>query len=122
MNTQLNVYQDYVVESGSYDIWTYRKWNSGIVECWCSYNLTITINSNFGGYHYYGVIPEQNFPTGLFVETPHTMLSVTDDFGNVFALKRHSNKNTTGAMYALSPVSSDSDTVYVDIVAKGRWK
>ena len=112
----------YIVESGTSGIWYYRKWSDSTAECWGSYNLTISINSNFGDYHYYGVIAEQNFPTGLFVETPHTILSVTDDNGNIFGIKRHSNKYTTGAMYALSPVSSDSETVYVDIEAKGRWK
>lgn len=25
---------DYVVEEGTSGIWTYRKWNSGIAECW----------------------------------------------------------------------------------------
>ena len=25
---------DYVVEQGTSGIWTYRKWNSGIAECW----------------------------------------------------------------------------------------
>lgn len=26
--------QDFVVAQGTSDIWTYRKWNSGIMECW----------------------------------------------------------------------------------------
>lgn len=113
---------DYIVEEGVSDIWTYRKWNSGIAECWGSYNLTIPITTEYGGNHYYGVILERDFPTGLFLETPHTMLSITDDSGNVFALKRHSSRTTTGAMYALSLVSMANDTVYVDIEAKGKWK
>ena len=25
---------DYIVEQGTSGIWTYRKWNSGIAECW----------------------------------------------------------------------------------------
>ena len=115
----------YIVESGTSGIWYYRKWSDGTAECWCSYNLTIPINEPFDpskDYHYYGVIPEQKFPIGLFIESPLTILSVTDDYGNIFGIKRHSKQNTTGAMYAVSPVSSDSDIVYVDIEAKGRWK
>ena len=27
---------DYIVEQGVEDDWTYRKWNSGIAECWCT--------------------------------------------------------------------------------------
>ena len=120
---------DFIVEQDISGIWTYRKWNSGVAECWCSYNLTIPINNGFGHEfenelytHYYGVIAEKNFPTGLFVETPHTILSVTDNNGNIFGIKKHSNKYTTGDMYALSPVSLVKETVYVDIEAKGRWK
>ncbi|MBR3767517.1 MAG: hypothetical protein IKL10_04665 [Clostridia bacterium] len=25
---------DYVIEQGQYDLWTYRKWASGVAECW----------------------------------------------------------------------------------------
>ena len=31
---------DYVVEQGTDGIWTYRKWNSGIAECWGVYKTT----------------------------------------------------------------------------------
>lgn len=45
---------DYVVESGKSGIWTYRKWNSGIAECWGIYsasgvNLTA---SHYSGFYY----------------------------------------------------------------------
>lgn len=28
---------DYIVDQGVTDNWTWRKWNSGIAECWCDY-------------------------------------------------------------------------------------
>lgn len=31
---------DYVVASGTSGIWTYRKWNNGIAECWCKQTLS----------------------------------------------------------------------------------
>ena len=31
---KLGLIADYVVEQGTDGIWTYRKWNSGIAECW----------------------------------------------------------------------------------------
>lgn len=31
---RLGVISDWVVEQGTSGIWTYRKWNSGIAECW----------------------------------------------------------------------------------------
>lgn len=38
---------DYVVEQGTDGIWTYRKWNSGIAECWCKKTATTTSNGNY---------------------------------------------------------------------------
>ena len=34
VTTKISVHQDYVVQQGTSGIWTYRKWNSGILECW----------------------------------------------------------------------------------------
>ncbi|MBQ6815737.1 MAG: hypothetical protein IJP26_00705 [Clostridia bacterium] len=34
--------KDYILEQGTSGIWTYRKWNSGLYECWCNY-----IDTNF---------------------------------------------------------------------------
>lgn len=31
---KLGLISDYVVDYGTSDIWTYRKWQSGIAECW----------------------------------------------------------------------------------------
>lgn len=35
---------DYVVEQGTSDIWTYRKWNSGIAECWADDSIVFGIS------------------------------------------------------------------------------
>ena len=32
--TNQSIIADYIVEEGTSGIWTYKKWNSGIVECW----------------------------------------------------------------------------------------
>jgi hypothetical protein len=39
--------KDYVVEQGTNGIWTYRKWNSGIAECWGNVSTKpTTVNGN----------------------------------------------------------------------------
>ena len=45
---------DYIVDQGTSGIWTYRKWNSGIAECW-SY-MTGTTDSS-GRWHYNPSLP-----------------------------------------------------------------
>lgn len=37
---KLGLIADYVVETGTDGIWTYRKWASGIAECWGGGSLT----------------------------------------------------------------------------------
>lgn len=43
---------DWVVEQDTSGIWTYRKWNSGVVECWGIYSGTSsTPSATMGGYY-----------------------------------------------------------------------
>lgn len=46
---------DYVVEQGTSGKWTYRKWNSGIGECWAQFSTDVLyINTAWGGVYYGG--------------------------------------------------------------------
>ena len=57
---------DYIVEQGTSGIWTYRKWNSGIAECW---GTTSTSSSG----NYTNFVP--TYPSNLFVELPIAVVS-----------------------------------------------
>jgi hypothetical protein len=48
---KLNV--DYIVEQGESNGWTYRKWNSGMAECWRIAETTATITNKYGDAHYF---------------------------------------------------------------------
>lgn len=39
---------DFIVGQGITDGWTWRKWNSGIAECWCDYSYMPTTTGNEG--------------------------------------------------------------------------
>ena len=39
---------DFVIEQGVSGIWWYRKWNSGIVECWGQHSVTVAIDTLVG--------------------------------------------------------------------------
>ena len=67
---------DYIIEQGNTNGWIYRKWNSGISECWYKTAAAVDAQySNLGGYDTgtsstrYVVTPS-NFPTNLFIEVP----------------------------------------------------
>ena len=76
----LGFLQDYIVEQGTKDIWTYRKWNSGIAECWGRREVEVNVSSAWGttGF-YYGTIGTINFPF-KFVEVP--VVNVTAEYGD----------------------------------------
>lgn len=67
---------DFIVEHGTSGIWTYRKWASGIAECWGT-SETVTMDSwkEWGGmYTAANVIPAYNYPV-QFASAP--MLQIT---------------------------------------------
>lgn len=110
---------DYVVEQGTDGIWTYRKWASGVAECWGEYKTTIThYTSVFGGYGYNTSV---NYPTGLFIAAPQYIYSAT--VGNGFALTGTKLGNSTvyANVYAVC-TSAGSQATSWDISVKGRWK
>lgn len=57
--------QDYIIENNSSDDWTYRKWNSGIIEAWfepaSNSTYSLTSASQYGFY----VTKTLNIPTTL---------------------------------------------------------
>lgn len=63
---------DYVIEQGSSGIWTYRKWNSGIIECWGRNTLNVTINMANGNIYttsnYNLSLPSVNFSNLIHYE------------------------------------------------------
>ena len=36
---------DFVIQQGTSGIWTYRKWKSGIAECWCRRTVSTALNT-----------------------------------------------------------------------------
>lgn len=115
---------DYITDTGTSGIWTYRKWNSGIAECWGrkgsqNYNMT-TVSGN----GYYSSAGEAvNLPTGLFT----SITSATSDRcggtteNGLVSTNIRSVSNNQLAYFVWNTVSG---TLNVDIafMVKGRWK
>lgn len=64
------VLADYIVAQGTTTVsgitWTYRKWDSGIAECWATVNLTVTAWSAWGQIVHSDESLSATYPTGLF--------------------------------------------------------
>lgn len=113
---------DYVVEQGVSGMWTYRKWASGIAECWGGKAITLSdyySHSASGLHGYYTTI---EFPSGFFVSPPLVTYSACID--DAFALTGTITNSLTKDgvnVYAVSIVSGSRPTSWY-VEAKGRWK
>lgn len=112
---------DYIVEQGTSGIWTYRKWNSGIAECWGRGSATLSNYATVNGF--YGYNTTFSLPSGLFVSGSVPTHTYTASVGTAFAIPASgiSTSNTGIHVYALTNVSGSRSCVF-DMVVKGRWK
>lgn len=118
-NTEIT---DFVVEQGTSGIWTYRKWSSGIAECWGRYSGSIAVNvaaAAYGGYRSAQItVP---LPSGFFTAAPR----VTGTFTSAQGIWLNNMAGTTASnvlFYLSSGTSYTAATRYVDIHAFGNWK
>lgn len=110
---------DCIVEQGTSGIWTYRKWNSGVAECWGEYETTIThYASAFGGYAYNTSV---DYPTGLFISAPQYTYSAKVGSGFALTGTRTGVSKDYANLYAVCTASGSQATSW-DISVKGRWK
>lgn len=111
---------DYVVEQGTDGIWTYRKWNSGIAECWGSYTETKShAGTTLGGYAYTAAV---YFPTDFFIDVP--IVTYSAYLGNQYALTgtlTNSFSKNSISLWAVCNTSGSKTTTW-QMNVKGRWK
>lgn len=65
VNVKGQALADFIVAQGTSGIWRYRKWNSGVSECWALQAKSFTMTSGYGTDQYYSSGSE-TFPSGLF--------------------------------------------------------
>ena len=114
---------DYVVDQGTSGIWTWRKWNSGISECWGLYYTTYEGAVSQEGAGYYIVIGG-TYPSNLFNETPLIFGSPMWNYlGHVNFSDLRGNTNTNFRAYLWSMAQLPSyDNIPINMYARGRWK
>lgn len=107
---------DYIVEQGTSGNWTYRKWNSGIAECW--YYMTGTTDSS-GRWHYNPSLPTFLTSTQIIVNaTGWSQGYVTTHAGYTKANYVSNQWSIDG--YLENGASSKSCAVSLSVI--GKWK
>lgn len=128
---ETNTMSDYVISQGTSGIWTYRKWVSGIAECWGTYvNNEVIMNVTWGD-HYGGTVLSTNLAYPItFKERPREMASHHfSDTTYVAILRPNAGDNgintstTTGKYAVVRPTKYETPvTVYLDLYVIGKWK
>ena len=114
---------DFVVEQGTSGIWTYRKWNSGVAECWGSHTVSnIACNSSWGTLYSTPQITLSNFPSGLFIAAPGVTLTWNGSYSAILDGATGVTKDRCGYVYFFRPDSIASMSGTIAIQTVGKWK
>lgn len=114
---------DFVIQQGTSGVWTYRKWKSGIAECWCQYSFTAAITTAWGVLYESSAVTLPLFPF-TFSQIPQVHISADNSSNALFIERGNSSAWATvsspGKMYAVRPKSTASTTYKVGIYAIGK--
>ena len=125
-----NPVNDYVIAQGRSGIWTYRKWNSGFAECWCTASNKVATNTKWGNVYYYQALqggytlPFTFIQTGDFQDDPQGFVDIQTPGGN-YSFQIANRCTTTAAPkgYVMCPVQQTSEIeTYFTFYIRGRWK
>ncbi len=115
---------DFVVEWGESGIWKYRKWNSGISECFGNSGVkSYSIKVPWGSlYHNETMGNSVAYPEGLFAERPVVKASPRREGSAVFITPKTVGSETATPDYYIVYPTEDNLSVSLDLYCVGRWK
>ena len=116
---------DYIVEQGVSNNWIYRKYNSGVAECWCQWTQSATFNDHSGnGWFTSGFYA--NFPSGLFTAAPEfcniSGVPSSAGFFIEYGAGLSSTRTQTVWLVRVEGGTSSAQTVGLCAHAIGKWK
>ena len=117
--------EDYIVEEGTSGIWTYRKWASGIAECWATPSRSDITWADYGtptgGYHlYYSASWNIAFPFELL--NPCSIVANVRYCGGNIGWCANANYSSSSQMSLTVVRNGNTGNVIVNIFVIGRWK
>jgi hypothetical protein len=114
---------DYVVAQGTSGDWRYRKWNSGIAECWCMTAFSgVSISTAWGSLYESTSSKTLTFPSGLFSSVNSCILSPGGGGGEAMLEIGDGLSTTKTQRFWFVRGTSATINVRVNCHAFGRWK
>lgn len=119
-----NLVSDTVVAQGTSGIWTYRKWSSGIAECWGrTSSATVSISGVWGSlYIVDNAITSVSLPF-TFKAVPITTVTPVKVNANYWIYTCYVGTTTATPSYGVARGSSNTSVqVSADLYVVGKWK
>lgn len=112
---------DFIVDQGTSGIWTYRKWNSGIAECWKrtgnnTYALTNNLNGNGWASDWWSL------PSGLFTSVEFATINRISGGSGLISCSINNISTTRLDHYVWIAGTTGTYTMQLSIYVLGRWK
>lgn len=119
------VQEDYIVEEGISGIWQYRKWESGLAECWGNSSQTIDIDNiwDAAGNLVFGTGQPVLYPF-TFTEMPSCMITQQNYDGLTIQVIRASGTTTqtpTPGLVKTAPIKGGYEMIFA-FEAKGKYR
>ena len=115
---------DYIVEQKvevtETGLWTIRKWNSGIAECWGRHD-TPELTFTQSGEVYVSQEIDLSFPVGLFYEVPNCLVNI-HAAGGLISAKATNGTTTSYLRYQIVRSADYSSPTKIMCHAYGAWK
>ena len=112
---------DQVAEQGTSGIWTYRKWASGIIECWGQTDIGAVGITNTTGSQYYSATQYLDYPS-LANQVDHVSLSAYSDV-TVYTLSEYWLANSKIAYRLMSGYQVTTPlATRLSAYVMGRWQ
>lgn len=114
---------DWIVEQGVDGIWTWRKWQSGIAECWGTYETTTEYTASTaaaGGYR--AIVSNVAIPT-IFTTAPTATATHNGGSSHYWGAIVNVSTDLSALSFTLDRGSAvSSGTIRVTFRLSGRWK
>lgn len=116
---------DFIVDQGTQGTWTYRKWNSGILEQWGRFATNVGSWKSWGNvYESEHYIASQTYAIA-FADVPTVNATLnTSNFGGWLEVQGVSTKTATPEFFVIRPINNVDTGAWwsVNIYAVGKWK
>lgn len=113
---------DFVVAQGTSGIWRWRKWSSGLAECWGNTSTTTNTNLQWEGLRYDGTMRGGHALPFTLTKIIHSDVTIEDPAGGAFWPGVHTVFKDKAPKFFVLSAGSYSRTIYLHYYVTGTWK